>query len=345
MSKLYVCYGSSNEYVQYTGISLLSLLENNYKIIEKVFILDYGISNENKDILQNISSDYKTTVEFIEAESILEKIRQKYRISTFRGSMATYSRAFISYLIPDYVEKLLYIDSDTIVCGSIKDLKEIDMQNYSIASAIGVNQYYRKGKKNYPSSEVQGLMTNNKIYFAMGVVLFDLHNWEKNRCDSLIDDVCKKKKVFEYAEQSLINNALPEYLMMPISLKYNYWGHLYNEKIEEYKLNIGDFYEAKEIRDAIDNPIILHYKGLFYQRPWYDKCTSRMADQYLNFKRKSPWNEEPLFSVENHIEELDLEHKIRARFDMLKPNISLVWGEKAIELMKKILIKIVKYYK
>ena len=56
--KLNICYASSNEYAPYTGISLFSCLENNADIVDKVFILSFGIDDDNKEKLRSVVENH-----------------------------------------------------------------------------------------------------------------------------------------------------------------------------------------------------------------------------------------------------------------------------------------------
>ena len=304
VKETYICYGTSNEYAEYTGISLLSALQNNPNMFAGVIILDYGLDARNKENFTNISKNSNINILFVETTSKFNLIKSRLDIPSFRGSMATYSRAFIDYFIPETVHRVLYVDSDTVVCGSFEELLDLDMNNVPIAAAKGVNQYSHN-KTDNRSDEVKELLSMNKIYYAMGVVLFDMDNWRARRCHDMIETTCLKMSSFRYAEQSLINNALPEELFMSISLKFNYWGHLFNKNKEYFELSRGNLYTKDEIIDAIDNFVVIHYKGEFFQRPWFDKCASRRVDVWRHYKKISPWRDFPLSSYRDKMKSLN----------------------------------------
>lgn len=287
---IYVCYASSNEYAEYTGVSLLSLLMNNTDVdFGEIFILDYGINDENKANLQEIAERFQKVIKYIDAGTILEGLREKLNLSDFCGSLATYSRAFIDYIMPDYVKYLLYIDSDTIVAGSIKDIRKIDMSKCVMAGALGVNQYAYHDEDTVTDL---GLINGNKKYIACGIVFYNIQNWRMNNCRDYIADTCKKNIELPFADQSLINNAIPEEMLCELPPEFNYWGHIYPKHREYREMKRGNFYSDEQIKKLAENPIIIHYKGLFY-RPWLKGCKSRKKELYSKYKALSPWKDVP----------------------------------------------------
>ena len=301
---LYVCYASSDYYARETGISILGFLDNNTDYEpDKLFILDYGILPHNKEKLNGIAYSYGKRIEYIDAKPLLEKIQADFKIDNFRGSLATYSRAFIDKLMPEYVERLLYIDSDTVVIGSVSELKDFDMGEAVMAGCVS------EGFTNRIRTGDLTLYSGNKKYITCGIVLFNLCNWRKNNCFHMISSILRKKKRYPCADQTLINNSIPESLLKHIPRKYNYIFHIYNKKQEPFWMRIGGINTPEEIKEAIDNPIVIHYLGSPVNRPWYDNCKSRRADDYYRYKQLSPWNSDPLYALSEYKKSIKGLHK------------------------------------
>ncbi len=287
----YICYASSDLFAEPTGISIISLLENNkHANIGGFFVLDYGITEQNKKRLSDICNRYNQKVQFIRSKEIIENKRDEMQMQDFEGSMATYSRAFIDLIIPDYVDDLLYVDSDTVVVGDISEILNFDIGNHVFAAAIGINQYHYQ---NEPQNDELNLLTNNSVYYACGVVRYSLKNWRANKCHDMIVEACHKLARFPYADQTVINNAIPEHLITAIPQKYNSWLHELPVCLEEKELKRGGFLNHNQILDARQHPTIHHYKGLYY-RPWYENSISRANDEYYKYKALSPWKDVPL---------------------------------------------------
>lgn len=294
-NKLYICYSSSDYYARETGISLLGFLDNNpdYEP-EEIFILDYGILPPNKNRLNQIVEAYDKRIVYLPAQSILMKIQEDYNLSDFRGSLATYSRAFIDKIMPGYVERLLYIDSDTVVVGSVSELKDFDMGDAVMAGCVSelFTEQLTKG--------IFKLYSGNSWYITCGIVLFDLNNWRRLNCFEKITAILKIKKRFPCADQTLINNALPQSSLKRFPRKFNYSFHTYHPKQEPFWMSIGGVNTNNEINEAIENPVIVHYPGSPVNRPWYEGCQSRRANEYYRYKSQSPWRNDNLYSLNEY---------------------------------------------
>ena len=290
---LAICYASSNEYAPYTGVSMLSLLQNNASIISKIYILSFGINDENIMKIKQVADLFKCEVQIIDAITEMRATFERLGMRTFEGSYATYARAFISEVIKDYDGKLLYIDSDTVIDGSLGPLLSIDMEKkgYSFGAVLGMNQY------RYPYQE-QCIYKGKKVYYACGVLLFHLGNWKKNKCNKLIVDYIMNSvdKDFVYADQTVINNALPEQYGVPLDLKFNYWGHMYRGRRIIYELTRKNFYTKTQVKEAMEAPVIIHYKG-HVVHPWLKGNASSLAGRYAFYCDMSPWREQDNKSI------------------------------------------------
>ncbi|MGN1369904.1 MAG: glycosyltransferase family 8 protein [Aristaeellaceae bacterium] len=298
MDKMDVCYATSDEFAIHTGISLLSLLDNNQGVVGRVFVLDYGMTDESKGKLQTICVQYGVQCQFVWAKDKLIEIGEQTGIRNFRDSFATYSRAFLDLLLPDDVDHVLYIDSDTVVIGSVAPIRDMEMTGKVICGCVNSAFYgHRKDKKDR-ARELDRLLSNNQIYLQCGVLWYSLKNWRMLGCTKEIMDATHLLDQYPYADQTLINNALSDRLFQCMPLKYNLTKHTYCDRYNVVVYAGGGFFSEKEILEALHSPVIIHYCGDPIQRPWYDICQSRRKQHYLAYKAKSPWKDVPLQKVQ-----------------------------------------------
>ncbi len=289
---LYLCYSINDFFAREAGISMIGFFENNpdYEP-EEVFFLDYGIHPYNKQRLNEIVDRYGKRVTFLNAKAVTDVVKREFPdLKGWRGSMAPNAKCFVEQIFPDYVERLLFIDADTIVAGSVAELKTIDMNGSALGVVpvnLGVDEI-RKGKFK--------LANGNQIYFNSGVLLFNLPVWRRENCHQMIIDMLNKKIDLDWPDQNLLNNAIPERLIKTLPLKYNYLSHYYHPRQERGWLRIGHYYSEEEIEEAISHPAIIHYLGggWILARPWYRDCRSSKSGYYLHYKALSPWKDSPL---------------------------------------------------
>lgn len=131
-----VTYHSSNMFAPVVGTSMLSLFENNQMIDEiQVYIIENKICNENKERLRDIARAYGRQLVFIPMPDISEKFQLGLITVKERWIPDSYCRLFLPELLPNNVEKVLYLDSDTLVVDSLQELWELDMQDCFAAAA------------------------------------------------------------------------------------------------------------------------------------------------------------------------------------------------------------------
>ena len=290
--KLYICYSINDFYAREAGISMIGMLENNpdYEP-DEIFFMDYGIHPRNRERLEAIAAGYGKRITYLDAKPVTDRIRQAFPdLRGWRGSMAPNAKAFVEQIVPDYVERLLFIDADTVVAGSLAGLQHLDMGGAAMA-VVPVNL----GSDMIRKKKIQ-LLNGNRIYFNSGVLLFDLPAWRREGCPAMIIDTLKQKIDLGFPDQALLNNAIPERLIKTLPPKYNYITHYYHPKQERKWLRIANCYSEAEIEEAIHHPAIIHYLGGWVlARPWHEHCRSSHSAEYFRYKALSPWKDSPLF--------------------------------------------------
>ena len=98
-----VVYASSDLYSELAGISIVSLFENNRTEQDiSVFIIDSGISAENKKKLYSVASRYSRSIVFLPGKDIESLAGTKINVnghSTVK-SLSTYYRLLLPSIIP-----------------------------------------------------------------------------------------------------------------------------------------------------------------------------------------------------------------------------------------------------
>lgn len=289
---LYICYSINDFYAREAGISMLSFLDNNpdYEP-EEVFFIDYGIHPSNKERLDEIAAHYGKRVTYLNGRPVTDEAKRRYpNYPAWKGSMAACIKPFIDKVMPQYVERLLYIDADTIVAASVAELQKMDMGEAVVAGTISNVEGIKLKRHEYQ------LYSGNHIYMGSGVLLFDLKNWRRENIYERMLDVLEKKKNLRLPDQMLINNAIPERLMKVLPQKYNYVHHSYHPWQEYHWMRQYRIYSKQECREAIEHPVIIHYlTGWSLARPWHEDCYSHRKEEYYHYKALSPWKNTPLF--------------------------------------------------
>ena len=128
-----VIYVSDNVYAKYLGISMLSLLDHNQDMEEiTIYVMEKEIGADNKARLYKIAGKYRRTIFFIDITKFDQLIPFTFDTSGYNPIVL--SRLFLGIYLPNEIERILYLDCDIIVNGSIKELETIPLGQNLIAA-------------------------------------------------------------------------------------------------------------------------------------------------------------------------------------------------------------------
>lgn len=285
MQKLNVLYQSDDNYAIFMGVSICSLLENNRNANEiNIYIINDSISEENMNKLQDMVSKYKRNLVFLEIEKILKNktIVNAFEYIGMRKNAHSYFKMFLDILLPDFNDRILYIDSDTAVTGDLQKLFTCDMGGNTIGMVI--DSLIIKSKHSI------GFDDEDK-YYNSGVMLIDLEAWRKRECSKRILNHEKNIRTYGTVDQDLLNVELKgeiltlpiKYNLQPVHLDYSYATY---SKIYKHR---SEYYSETEIKEAVESPKIIHYLRYIGESPWHAGNVHPGTIYFDSYLQKTPW--------------------------------------------------------
>ena len=277
-----IAYSCDNAYISHTGISMISLFENNKSIDSiTIYFIEKNVNTENLDLLRQICNRYNRKIEVISFDILCKGLVLR---DTGRHIETIYAKLFLSRL--PYLDKIFYIDSDTIVNNSLIELWGIDISNYCLA---GVETYTVKSKPKL------GLRKNDK-FINDGVVLLNLKMLRKGSFDKKFLDYINKNNGDPILLSEGTINVVCKNLIYSLHPKYNLMSGLISYTSNKYfkSEQLGIYYDDVIIKEAIEHPVVIHFLSAFYNRPWDINCDHPMKSEYLYYKSISPWKKDLL---------------------------------------------------
>ncbi len=280
-----VMYASDDNYAEIMGVSILSLLDCNKEIDTiSFYIIEDNISDNNKKRLISIVEQYHRKLIFIKKPDIREMLG--VNLKTLRWSDSAYSRIFLKELFKEenYVEKILYIDCDTLIVDSLIDLWETDISDSLGAACLECMSNMHKriiGK------------TKKDNYINSGILLLNVKRWIEEDVQAVcVNFIQKYRGKTEYVDQGVINGAVSEQFKL-VSPRYNLTALAYDFTYEEMQIyrkpSFG--YTKDEWQEAVKRPAIIHFTTSFLSiRPWYEGSCHPYAAQWKAYHDKSPWS-------------------------------------------------------
>lgn len=289
MDSINILCATDNDYVPYCGIMLTSLFENNKEAKIYVYLMTETISDSNWARLQELTRKYSQNISPIIIDS--RKLKDCPMHDDDYVSLATYYRLLAPQLLPQEIDKILYLDCDMIIDQSIESLYNTDIENYALAAALD-EDYMNEGK--YQRLEY----TFEKKYFNAGVLLINLKYWRDykvmQRCFEYIKgNACK----LIFHDQDTLNAVLNKEVKL-LSVKYNLQTAML---CRNTSLNTDTKLEIEKYKYQ---PTIIHYTGA--SKPWQKGSLHPYTKRFLRYKQLSLWSGHPLTKVNRTFLELML---------------------------------------
>lgn len=284
-----ILYSSSDSYAFLTGISMLSLLENNKSCaVINLYIMDNAISDANKAKLRQIAQRYDRPLQFVPMPDLEGMIGQK--IDTRRWNISTFGRLYMAGVLPETVHKVVNIDCDTIVEDSLEPLWAIDLTDKVVGGMLEcINDRYRRNIG----------MHRGESYLNGGIIYLNL---DKVRAEGYEQRFTEYINTYgsslAYLDQDVINGVVKEEGKLKLPMRYNVMSlYYYASYAQILKIRRSEsFYTEEEFQAAIVNPAIVHFTTCFLDglRPWIRGNIHPHLQKFLYYKEKSPWKDMPL---------------------------------------------------
>lgn len=268
---MYILITINNKYVPYAGVLLQSLRDYNKGNPICVYVLSLDITSSNKQKLQTLFNDKYCSILFPEiTEDVKKHIQSIMPYLPKHIDISFMLRLFVAQMIPENICKILYLDVDTLVVSSLKTLEDIKFEKDTALAAV--NDIVRED--DYTRLNID---KNRHTYFNAGVMLINVDFWrKKNVSQKCIDLFLNNPQKYKFHDQDLLNKICEGkviYLHPRFNVQLLFFGRC---EIIEDRIRKEDY---KCIKEAISDPIIIHYVFLF--KPWYKGIYIPMRDIWL----------------------------------------------------------------
>ena len=277
-------YTVNDAFVPQLGAAVCSVCENNRDAEEiRFFVGDMEITETHRSQLRELAERYGREISFLPIDHLKE--RMGFDFDTLGWSEVVVARLLADELLPADVHRVIYLDGDTIVRGSLRELWETDLGGKPMAASVEPTA--NRGRK-------KDLGLETEPYFNSGVLLLDLDVWKETRATRRVLDFYRARGGRLFApDQDALNGALAGEIRV-LSPRYNfcniYWYYPYRvlKKLEEPAPYISE----EEFREAAADPVIIHYLG--EDRPWRKGNTHRYTGDYQKYLAMTPWKDTPM---------------------------------------------------
>lgn len=272
-----VC-STDKRYVMPTGVMLTSLLINNNDEDIHVHLLYDELPIQDISDLRHCVESYGKRITFYKIDYRLFDnfpMGEKYQ-SLHINSMATYYRLYMTEVLPNSINKVIYLDGDLVVRHSLKSLWNTDIDEFYVAAVPDVFNNNTKHYNRLRYSQSLG-------YFNAGVLLVNLKKW---RQDNILQDFLNYVKLYPSRlaahDQDVMNYLFREQKVF-IDLKYNMQNDFFFKP--DYSCLSWEF--EKQLKAAQMDPVIVHFTGLF--KPWFRECKHPYKFEFDTYLQHTQW--------------------------------------------------------
>lgn len=287
---MYVVYHSSDSFSQVTAVSIASLFENNKEMQDiEVFLIEHEISEENKDKISFLASEYGRRVKFIPMPDInkVENLGLKSIKTTWLYD--SFCRLYLDKILPSYVDRVLYLDGDVLIDDSLEELWNTDLQGKCVAAVpdcIGEEYYHLFG------------LSDTARYCNSGVLLIDLKKWKELRVGEKVAKYVRERNGYVFFMEQTVINAILDSRIHILHPRYNVSTLMQSLSYKElmYLRNPQRSFSEAAFEAAISKPCLIHLTTLFFivNRAWIENNNHPSKELYLKYVALTPWKETPL---------------------------------------------------
>lgn len=255
------------------GVCLTSIFESNKENEIVVHILTKGFKEETIEKIKHTTEKYHKE-EMVKLYNINDEIFDSYPVyENFPKSI--YYRYLFAEILPIDIEKIIYLDCDTVVVSDLRSMWNTDIDGKLLGAVEDRNS--------------DDIIIRNRIemweghYFNSGVLLMNLSYWRKHDCFTQIARfILNNPKVCIYPDQDALNVLFQDKIEC-LSFRYNFLIS-FIDPFESYRLHKS---KRQEIIDSFKNLVIIHFAA--EKKPWFKDAKHPLFFIWRYYYEKSVW--------------------------------------------------------
>lgn len=274
--RINIVLATDNNYAQHATVTMVSALCNSeFPNKLRFFVIDDNIGNENKQKMQLSVNNLGGQICFVkENNTVLDNVFVSGNLTR-----AAYFRLDIPNILPNYIDRVIYLDCDLLLLKDVYALWQIDLQGMPLAAAEDFGILASSSKC---AEKIKNLAWNKKYsYFNSGVLIIDVKQWrEKKFAKKLLELVATRN--FRHHDQDALNFLFMN-SWMKLPLQWNVIPTVFNMPL----LTLFNSDLRHEALNALKAVSIIHYAGGY--KPWEYEKHDGFNDKYYEYLSKTQY--------------------------------------------------------
>lgn len=274
---LNIVIAADENYLPYATICIKSLFVNNHEFEHiKIHLLGNNLTTKS---IQKFTTIFKYPNYNFCLYSISD-IEARLQISVPKTiAITSYARLFIASMLPNNIDRILYVDCDVIFNGSIFQFYNTNLGNNLVGGILDT----------FMNTKAKDLIEipSNEPYINAGVLLIPLKKWREENLEAKFLNFLLKHEGNVYHHDQGIINAVCMGRKMIFPPIYNASSFYFSHPYRVLAKRNTPFYSCKEVKEARRNPVIIHYTCGYLNRPWIKNCKHPLAYLFYKYKQET----------------------------------------------------------
>ena len=259
----------NKKFIKQVNILLNSIQYSNTNESFNIYVLHRDLEECDLKIISNNLDLKRFQIHLIKIE---ENEIHKFPVHEKRYPVEIYFRIFASKYLPQNLERILYLDADTIVINLLKELYKTDFEGNYYVAATHVKKVLHK------LNEIRLNIKEDEPYINTGVLLMNLKELRKVNTEREVKEFIEKnEKKLLLPDQDILVSIFGDKIKLVDSLKYN----LGERTLNTYNINHPQ--NQIGLRWICKNTVIIHYFGR--NKPWNKQYIGRLDCFYHKIEK------------------------------------------------------------
>lgn len=304
-----VAYVFDDNYAPHACASIASVLEHcDEEDVYHFYLFTPELEGAHRERLSDYIASARQRCTFIDTKAFdyadfCQKVETRYGQGDKNFAAMFFKILFERYL-PHDVERIISLDSDTIVLSNLAELYAIDLEGHTLGAVpekISTNHLKEIG------------FSRRTIYFNSGVLVIDMQKWRERRIDDALMHRFETEPSYSMHDQDLLNIEFKEnFYHLP--QRYNQMVYLFHAPALLFNIKFRYMHVA-----GLGQCGVMHFTGI---KPWKSACWHPYRQMYQRSLTMTPYRDtvmsvDPLLRRKGFI-------------------LSYAWGRKVVKFLNKV---------
>lgn len=277
LESLIVVFGCDLNYAPHLAAAMMSVLENGAGEDFRFYVIQQDFDARTRAHFATMLAPYRNArLEWVDLEI---PRAGEYKLAKHL-TLAAYFRIFIPDLLPRSAERAIYLDSDIVVTGSLRELWTVELGDRAIAAVRDPVRTEADLHERY----VKLGLPPDAHYFNSGVMVLNLRKWREQRlAERIAAFVVEHPERISWNDQDALNGVLyADYV--PLPAQWNFQRRMCHMLPRELSLSVSDYLRLWH------GPRIVHFTENV--KPWSYRDGHPYAHLYFRYLKATPFHDQ-----------------------------------------------------